>query len=79
MNDDLIRGQIIRVDDVEGEVNFIGKEYITVTTHRWNLPPEVAEHSRHPYRETNVLVYNNRFHLIERYDTESKQWKYINQ
>jgi len=75
----LTRGQIIRVDDVEGEVNFIGNEYITVCTHRWNLPPEEAEHSRHPYKETNVLVYNNRFHLIETYDKELQQWKYINE
>ena len=36
----------------EGHINFIGDQYITVTTNRWEDP-----NSMHGYRETNVLVY----------------------
>ncbi len=46
-----IKGEKITVKDDTGHVNFIGEEYITLTTNRWK-----DDNYMTGYRETNVLV-----------------------
>ena len=48
----LEKGMKVRFDGDEGVINFIGEEYITITTNRWK-----DDGYRSGYRETNVLVY----------------------
>ena len=64
-------------DGEQGEVNFISNEYITVCTHRWKKPPELAEHSMNKYNEVNVLCYTNCFPQCKYYDEELQEWKYL--
>ena len=52
-------------DGEQGEVNFISNEYITVCTHRWKKPPELAEHSCYPYGEVNLLCNNKYWNELE--------------
>ncbi len=69
--------KIILPDGEQGEVNFISNEYITVCTHRWKKPPELAEHSMNKYNEVNVLCYTNCFPQCKYYDEELQEWKYL--
>ena len=46
-----IKGEKITVKDDTGRVNFIDKEYITLTTNRWK-----DDNYMTGYRETNVIV-----------------------
>ncbi len=69
--------KIMLPDGEQGEVNFISNEYITVCTHRWKKPPELAEHSMNKYNEVNVLCYTNRFPQCKYYDEELQEWKYL--
>jgi uncharacterized protein YkvS len=48
----------------EGVINFIGDDYITVTTHQWE-----KEDTLHGYQQTNVLVYPNEWEDMEIEDT----------
>ena len=74
----LTKGLKIQLPDGErGTVNFISKEYITVTTHKWLKPPELAEHSMNKYNEVNVLCYTNCFPQCKYYDEELQEWKYL--
>ena len=74
----LKKGLKIQLPDGEqGEVNFISNEYITVCTHRWKKPPELAEHSMNKYNEVNVLCYTNCFPQCKYYDEELQEWKYL--
>tara|TARA_B100001996_G_scaffold377286_1_gene359691 strand:- start:457 stop:735 length:279 start_codon:yes stop_codon:yes gene_type:complete len=59
------KGQIVRWKDEVGEVNFIDKMYITLTLHRWNKPPELAEGSCYPYGEVNLLCNNKYWDELE--------------
>ena len=70
--------KIMLPDGEQGEVNFISNEYITVCTHRWKKPPELAEHSMNKYNEVNVLCYTNCFPQCKYYDEELQEWKYLN-
>jgi hypothetical protein len=45
-------GMRVRLGDDEGVINFIGDDYITITTNRWK-----DDGYRSGYRETNLLVY----------------------
>ena len=56
---DFTKGLKITCGDDNWLVNFIDKIYITLTTHRWKKPPELAAHSINNYNEVNVLVYKN--------------------
>ena len=67
--------KIMLPDGEQGEVNFISNEYITVCTHRWKKPPELAEHSMNKYNEVNVLCYTNCFPQCKYYDEELQEWK----
>ncbi len=49
-----IKGEKITVKDDTGRVNFIGDEYITLTTHQWDNP-----NTLHGYSQTNVLINRN--------------------
>ena len=69
--------KIMLPDGEQGEVNFISNEYITVCTHRWKKPPELAEHSMNKYNEVNVLCYTNSFPQCKYYDEELQEWKYL--
>ena len=69
--------KIMLPDGEQGEVNFISNEYITVCTHRWKKPPELAEHSMNKYNEVNVLCYTNCFPQCKYYDEELQEWKYL--
>ena len=69
--------KIMLPDGEQGEVNFISNEYITVCTHRWKKPPELAEHSLNKYNEVNVLCYTNCFPQCKYYDEELQEWKYL--
>lgn len=74
----LKKGLKIQLPDGEqGHVNFISKEYITVTTNKWLKPPELAEHSMNKYNEVNVLCYTNCFPQCKYYDEELQEWKYL--
>ena len=74
----LTKGLKIQLPDGErGTVNFISKEYITVTTHKWKKPPELAQHSLNKYNEVNVLCYTNCFPQCKYYDEELQEWKYL--
>ena len=48
----LEKGMKVRFDGDEGVINFIGDDYISITTNRWK-----DDGYRSGYRETNVLVY----------------------
>jgi len=54
------KGQIVRWNDEQGEVNFIDKMYITITLRRWKKSPELALGSCNPYGEVNLLC-NNKY------------------
>ena len=69
--------KIMLPDGEQGQVNFISNEYITVCTHRWKKPPELAEHSMNKYNEVNVLCYTNCFPQCKYYDEELQEWKYL--
>ena len=69
--------KIMLPDGEQGEVKFISNEYITVCTHRWKKPPELAEHSMNKYNEVNVLCYTNCFPQCKYYDEELQEWKYL--
>ena len=69
--------KIMLPDGEQGEVNFISNEYITVCTHRWKKPPELAQHSLNKYNEVNVLCYTNCFPQCKYYDEELQEWKYL--
>ena len=69
--------KIMLPDGEQGEVNLISNEYITVCTHRWKKPPELAEHSMNKYNEVNVLCYTNCFPQCKYYDEELQEWKYL--
>ena len=71
------KGLKITCGDDTGVVNFIDKLYITLTTHRWKKPPELAEHSMNKYNEVNVLCYTNCFPQCKYYDEELQEWKYL--
>ncbi len=74
----LTKGLKIQLPDGErGTVNFISKMYITVTTHKWKKPPELAQHSLNKYNEVNVLCYTNCFPQCKYYDEELQEWKYL--
>ena len=54
------KGQIVRWNDEQGQVNFIDKMYITITIKRWKKSPELALGSCNPYGEVNLLC-NNKY------------------
>ena len=68
------KGLKITCGDDTGEVNFIDKMYITLTTHRWKKPPELAEGSCYPYGEVNLLCNNKYWDELElQSNTEEQQ------
>ena len=71
------KGLKITCGEDTGVVNFIDKMYITLTTHRWKKPPELAQHSLNKYNEVNVLCYTNCFPQCKYYDEELQEWKYL--
>ena len=71
---DFTKGLKITCGYDTGVVNFIDKMYITLTTHRWKKPPELAAHSINNYNEVNVLVYKNDWcNCVPVDNTEEKQ------
>ena len=51
----LERGRRVRWRDEEGFINFVDDEYITICIHRWEKPPEVAEHAKSKWNEVNIV------------------------
>ena len=51
----LEKGRRVRWRGEEGFINFISDEYITICTHRWEKPPEVAQHAKSKWNEVNIV------------------------
>ena len=51
---DFKRGELISIKDDKGRINFIGKEYFTLTTHEWK-----DDNKLHGIAQVNVLVYRS--------------------
>ena len=58
---DFVKGEIVKCGDDQGVVNFISKEYITLTVGKYRKSPEVAAHSISPYNEINLLILSNQW------------------
>ncbi len=59
------KGERITVNDDTGVINFIGSEYITLTTNQWDDPNTLSGN-----RQTNVLVYRNDWKDIVYHDRD---------
>ena len=58
---DFVKGEIVRCGEDQGVVNFICKEYITLTVGKYNKSPEDAAHSISPYNEINIFIHSNKW------------------
>lgn len=65
MHQKFIKGEKITVNDDTGVINFIGSEYITITTNQWDDQNTLSGN-----RQTNVLVYRNYWKDIVYHDRE---------
>lgn len=65
MHQKFIKGEKITVNDDTGVINFIGTDYITITTNQWDDQNTLSGN-----RQTNVLVYRNYWKDIVYHDRE---------
>lgn len=65
MHQKFIKGEKITVNDDTGVINFIGSEYITITTNQWDDQNTLSGN-----RQTNVLVYRNYWKDIVYHDRD---------
>ena len=65
MHQKFIKGEKITVNDDTGVINFIGTDYITITTNQWDDQNTLSGN-----RQTNVLVYRNYWKDIVYHDRD---------
>ena len=77
---DFKKGESITVKGETGRINFIGKEYFTLTTHEWK-----DDNKLHGIAQVNVLiyrtdwddiVYNDREKLTDQSTYKAQQYRY---
>jgi hypothetical protein len=63
--EDFQLGETITYRNTTGYITFIDQQYITYCVKETNLPPKVAQHSKRPTNQVNVLIYRQYWHLIQ--------------
>lgn len=63
--EDFQLGEHIIYNDTTGYITFIDNQYVTYCVKETPLPPKVAEHSKRPTNQVNVLIYRQYWHLIQ--------------
>jgi len=63
--EDFQLGETIIYRNTTGYITFIDQQYVTYCVKETKLPPKVAQHSKRPTNQVNVLIYRQYWHLIQ--------------